>query len=106
MKSTATPTANSSVCSSSLTATCSAMKPPCATPSNSCGVFPIRTRFLLRSTTANSWLADHDRISDTSQLFTDDPRLALRFATVEAATACARLILHIVPDLTVEAYDV
>jgi hypothetical protein len=45
-------------------------------------------------------------IADDSQLFTDDPRLALRFATVEAATARARLILHIVPDLTVEAYDV
>lgn len=106
MKSTATRTANFSACSSSLTATCSAMKPPCATPSNSCGVFPIRTRFLLRSTTANSWLADHSVIADDSQLFTDDPRLALRFATVEAATARARLILHIVPDLTVEAYDV
>ena len=106
MKSTATPTANSSACSSSLTATCSETKPPCATPSNSCGVFPILQRFLLKSTNTNRWLADHDRISDTSQLFTDDPRLALRFATVEAATARARLILHIVPDLTVEAYDV
>ena len=106
MKSTATPTANSSACSSSLTATCSAMKPPCATPSPSCGVFPIRTRFLLKSTGRALWLADHSVIADDSQLFTDDPRLALRFATVEAATARARLILHIVPDLTVEAYDV
>jgi hypothetical protein len=71
-------------------------------PSSSCAVSPIRQRFLLKSTIANSWLADHSVIEDDSQLFTDDPLKALRFASVEAATQRARLVLHIIPDLVID----
>ena len=73
--------------------------------SSSYGVSPIRQRFLLKSTIANRWLADHSFIQDDSQLFTDDPLKALRFASVEAATHRARLVLHIVPDLVVDHID-
>lgn len=74
-------------------------------PSSSCAVSPIRQRFLLKSTIANSWLADHSTVADDSQLFTDDPLKALRFASVEAATHRARMVLHIVPDLVIDIID-
>lgn len=105
MKSTIRPTARSSKLSSSATATTHATKPPSATPSTSCKVSLIRQRFLLKSTIANSWLADHSIVADDSQLFTDNPLHALRFTTVEAATHRARMVLHIVPDLVIDIID-
>ena len=102
MKSTIKPTGSFSSPERSPTATSCNRKPPSVMRSSSCAVSPIRQRFLLKSTTANSWLADHSVIQDDSQLFTDDPLKALRFATVEAATQRARMVLHIIPDLVID----
>lgn len=71
-------------------------------PSNSYKPCRTKTRFLLKQTSTQSWLADHDKISDTSQLFTNDPQEAMRFVSVEVATQRARLLLHLYPDLRVD----
>ena len=48
------------------------------------------------------WLADHDRIADTSYLYTEDPCKALQFVDVEVAAQRARSLLHVCPDITVD----
>ena len=48
------------------------------------------------------WLADHDRIADTSNLYTKDPCEALQFVEPEIAAQRARLLLHVCPDITVD----
>lgn len=70
--------------------------------SNSYKPCRTKTRFLLKQTSTQSWLADHDRISDATQLFTTDPQQAMRFVSVEVATQRARLLLHLYPDLCVD----
>ena len=80
----------------------SSKKPPCATHSSSFKPLTTKTRFLLKQTSTQSWLADHDRISDHTQLFTNDPQEAMRFVSVEVATKRARLLLHLYPDLCVD----
>jgi hypothetical protein len=102
MTSTDKPTSSSSSPELSVTATSSNRKPPCATPSSSYKPCLTKTRFLLKQTSTQSWLADHDRISDTTQLFTNDPQEAMRFVSVEVATQRARLLLHLYPDLCVD----
>ena len=47
-------------------------------------------------------LADHDRIADTSNLYTKDPCEALQFLDPETAAQRARLLLHVCPDITVD----
>lgn len=96
------PTSSSSNHELSATATSSNRKPPSAMPSNSYKPCRTKTRFLLKQTSTQSWLADHDRISDTTQLFTTDPQQAMRFVSVEVATQRARMLLHLYPDLCVD----
>lgn len=102
MTSTNKPTSSSSNHELSATATSSNRKPPSAMPFNSYKPCRTKTRFLLKQTSTQSWLADHDRISDTTQLFTTDPQQAMRFVSVEVATQRARMLLHIYPDLCVD----
>ena len=77
------------------------MKPQSATPLTSSFTSGGRYRFLLKG--ANQlWLADHDRIADTSDLYTKDPYKALQFVDPETAAQRARLLLHVFPDITVD----
>jgi len=90
--------------------TTSALKPPSPTALPSCDN-STRVRFLLLRTGTQLWLADHDRISnqridDRSELYTVHPEQALQFMTVEAATERARHLLHLFPDLTIDAVEV
>ena len=78
------------------------MKPQSATPLTSSFTSGGRYRFLLKSTANQLWLADHDRIADTSDLYTGDPHKALQFVDPEAAAQRARLLLHVCPDITVD----
>ena len=96
------PTSSSSSPELSATATSSNRKPPFAMPSSSFKPLTTKTRFLLKQTSTQSWLADHDRISDTTQMFTNDPQEAMRFVSIEVATQRARLLLHLYPDLCVD----
>ena len=61
-------------------------------------------RFLLK--TESGWLADHSFVSDGSDPFTDNSAIALQFVTPEGAAERARALLHLFPDLEVEAVDV
>ena len=61
-------------------------------------------RFLLK--TDSGWLADHSIVADDSDPFTDNPAIALQFVTPEGAAERARALLHLFPDLEVEAVDV
>jgi hypothetical protein len=61
-----------------------------------------RYRFLLKSTANQLWLADHDRIEDTSDLYTEDPCQALQFVDPEVAAQRARSLLTVCPDITVD----
>ena len=78
------------------------MKPQSATPLTSSFISGGRYRFLLKSTANQLWLADHDRIADTSDLYTKDPCEALQFVDPEAAAQRARLLLRVCPDITVD----
>ena len=71
-------------------------------PSTSSFTSVRRYRFLLKSTANQLWLADHDRITDTSNLYTKDPCEALQFLEPEIAAQRARLLLHVCPDITVD----
>ena len=99
------PTALSSNRGLSNTETCNALKPPSLTALPSCDNL-TRVRFLLLRTGTQLWLADHDKISDRSELYTVNPEQALQFMTVEAATERARHLLHLFPDLTIDAVEV
>ena len=85
--------------------TTSALKPPSPTALPSCGNL-TRVRFLLLRTGTQLWLADNLLIDDKSELYTTNPSQALQFMTVEAATERARHLLHLFPDLTVNAVEV
>lgn len=102
MTSTNKPTNSFSSPELSATATSCSRKPPSVTASGSYKPLTTKTRFLLKQTSTQSWLADHDRISDTTQVFTNDPQEAMRFVSVEVATQRARMLLHIYPDLCVD----
>jgi len=96
------PTGSSSNPELSATATCFSRKPLSATASASYKPCLTKTRFLLKQTSTQSWLADHDKINDTAQLFTSNPQEAMRFVSVEVATQRARMLLHLYPDLCVD----
>ena len=85
--------------------TTSALKPPSLTALPSCGN-SRRVRFLLLRTGTQLWLADNLLIDDKSELYTTNPAQALQFMTVEAATQRARHLLHLFPDLTIDAVEV
>ena len=86
--------------------TTSALKPPSLTALPSCSNSTRRVRFLLLRTGTQLWLADNLLIDDKSELYTTKPDLALQFMTVEAATERARHLLHLFPDLTIDAVEV
>jgi hypothetical protein len=77
-------------------------KPQSATQLPSSFISGGHYRFLLKSTANQLWLADHDRIADTSDLYTEDPCKALQFVDPEMACQRARLLLRICPDITVD----
>ena len=85
--------------------TTSALKPPSPTALPSCDN-STRVRFLLLRTGTQLWLADNLLIDDKSELYTTNPAQALQFMTVEAATQRARHLLHLFPDLTIDAVEV
>ena len=102
MKSTIKPTGSFSSPERSPTATSCNRKPPSVMRSNSYKPCLTKTRFLLKQTSTQNWLADHDKISDTTKLFTADPQEAMRFVSIEVAAQRARLLLHLYPDLCVD----
>jgi hypothetical protein len=71
-------------------------------PSNSYKPCRTKTRFLLKQTSTQSWLADHTLINDRTGVFTTDPLEAMRFVSIEVATQRARMLLHLYPDLCVD----
>jgi hypothetical protein len=77
-------------------------KPQSAMPLTSSFTYGGRYRLLLKSTANQLWLADHDRIEDTSNLFTDDPCQALQFVDPEVASKRAQMLLHVCPDIIVD----
>jgi hypothetical protein len=77
-------------------------KPQSATRLTSSFISGGRYRFLLKSTANQLWLADHDRIADTSNLYTEDPCQALQFVDPEVASKRAQMLLHVCPDITVD----
>jgi hypothetical protein len=83
-----------------------ASKPQSETAYSSCDKLPQRVRYLLLRTATRLWIADNLLIDDKSELYTVKPAMALSFITVEAATARARALIHLFPDLTVEAVDI
>ncbi|MFZ9569997.1 MAG: hypothetical protein ACO28M_09175 [Vulcanococcus sp.] len=74
----------------------------CEMRSNSLKRWRTKTRFLLKETATQRWLADHDLISDCTIALTDNPSKAIHFVTMEAAVNSARQVLHIYPDLCVD----
>jgi hypothetical protein len=65
-----------------------------------------RTRFLLKCTATQLWLADQTLIDDKSELYTLHAQEALQFTTPEAAAQRARLLLTVIPDITIDAVQV
>jgi hypothetical protein len=77
-------------------------KPQSATRLPSSFISGGRYRFLLKSTANQRWLADHDRIADASNLYTEDPCKALQFVDPEMAAQRARFLLAVCPDITID----
>ena len=92
--------------SSSTTGISTVPKQPSTTASSYCGKCRTRTRFLLKCTATQLWLADNSLVDDKSELYTLDPINALAFITPEGASQRARQLLHLIADLTVEAVEV
>lgn len=81
-------------------------KPPSKTASYFCEKSIQRVRFLLLRKKTNLWLADNLLIDDKSELYTVNPAEALAFASIDAAAQRARSLMHLFPDLIVEAVEV
>ena len=74
---------------------------PSASSGNSLSV----TRYLLKCTVTNLWLADNQLIDDKTELYTLDPCEALAFVSPEAAAERARHLLHLIPDIMIDAVE-
>lgn len=103
MTTTAKPTVLSFNPDLRLTAISANTKPPSETASECWKPFKGRTRYLLKSSTQAGWLADHGLISDSSDAFTTDPKLALAFASLDVAASRLAMITHLFPDLEIDS---
>jgi len=74
-------------------------------PSTSSGNSLHITRYLLKCTVTQLWLADNQLIDDKTELYTLDPYQALAFVSPEAAAERARHLLHLVPDIMIDAVE-
>ena len=106
MKFTGKPIRRFSHPTSFATATSTATKPQSQAASNYCSISRTRTRYLLKCTTTQLWLADHNIIDDKSEVYTIHSHEALSFASIEAAVERAKLLLPLFPDLMIDAVQV